>query len=41
MKESQPEEQRALETIRAHPYASLLGAAALGFLLAQLVRRRR
>ncbi len=41
MTTSKPEAQPALETIRAHPFASLLGAAALGFVLAQLVRRTR
>ena len=32
------DEERVLEAIRAHPLASLLGAAALGFLVARLVR---
>lgn len=38
---SKIDEQRALEAIRAHPVASLLGAAALGFLVARLVRSER
>lgn len=38
---SKTEEQRALDAIRAHPWAALLGAAALGFLVAQVVRRQR
>jgi len=35
---AKPEERRALELIRAHPWASLLGAAALGFLVARIAR---
>ena len=38
---SKTDEQRALEVIRAHPLASLLGAAAVGFLVARLVRSER
>ena len=38
---SKTEEQRALEVIRAHPLASLLGAAAIGFLVARIVRNDR
>ena len=41
MVKAKPEAQPALEAVRAHPFASLLGAAAVGFLLAQLVRRTR
>jgi hypothetical protein len=42
MTTERPETQPTLEaTIRAHPFASLLTAAALGFVLAQLVRRTR
>lgn len=35
------DEQRALEAIRAHPWAALLGAAALGFLVARMLRGER
>jgi hypothetical protein len=38
---SKPDDPRALAAIRAHPLASLLGAAALGFLVARLVRNER
>ena len=38
---SKPEERRALAAIRAHPWASLLGAVALGFLVARIVRSER
>ena len=38
---SKPDERRALELIRAHPWAALLGAAALGFLAARIVRSER
>jgi hypothetical protein len=41
MTTAKPEAQPALELIRAYPLASLLGAAAIGFVLAQLVRRTR
>jgi hypothetical protein len=34
-------EDQARELIRAHPVATLLGAAAFGFLLARLVRELR
>ncbi|HEU4430240.1 MAG TPA: hypothetical protein VFT98_15880 [Myxococcota bacterium] len=33
-------EEQARELIRAHPVASLLGAAALGFAIARLLRER-
>jgi hypothetical protein len=39
--EQPPFEARALEVIRAHPWASLLGAVALGFLVARIVRSER
>jgi hypothetical protein len=39
--EPQPELPDALAVLRAHPWASLLGAAAVGFLIARLVRRTR
>ena len=35
------DDQRALEVLRAHPLASLLGAAAIGFLVARIVRNDR
>lgn len=38
---SKTEEQRALEVIRAHPLVSLLGAAAIGFVVARIVRNDR
>ena len=38
---SKPDERRPLEVIRAHPWASLLGAVALGFLVARIVRSER
>jgi hypothetical protein len=39
--ESRPLDASAVEWIRAHPWASLLGAAALGFLVARLSRSER
>lgn len=38
---SKTDDRRALEVIRAHPLASLLGAAAIGFLVARIVRNDR
>lgn len=38
---AKPDERRALELIRAHPWAALLGAAALGFVVARIVRSER
>jgi hypothetical protein len=35
------DDRRVREAIRAHPLASLLGAAALGFLVARLTRNER
>ena len=35
------EERRALDAVRAHPWAALLGAVALGFLVARIVRSER
>lgn len=37
----QEPKQGPLEVIRAHPWASVLGAAAVGFLIARLVRSAR
>lgn len=39
--EPRPEQHDALAVLRAHPWASLLGAAAVGFLIARLVRSVR
>lgn len=38
---SKTDEQRALEVIRAYPLASLLGAVAVGFLVARFARNER
>jgi hypothetical protein len=35
-----PDEPRARQAIRRHPWASLLAAGALGFLIARLTRRQ-
>jgi ElaB/YqjD/DUF883 family membrane-anchored ribosome-binding protein len=35
------QEPQLIELIREHPWVSVLGAAALGFVLARLVRRER
>jgi hypothetical protein len=39
--EPRPPDGSAVEWIRAHPWPSLLGAAALGFLVARLWRSER
>lgn len=39
---SQPEERaQSMQRIREHPWASVLGAAALGFVVARLLRGER
>jgi ElaB/YqjD/DUF883 family membrane-anchored ribosome-binding protein len=41
MNETQPEQAQVIQRIREHPWMSVLGAAALGFVIARLLRGDR